>query len=723
MVTTVTTASASGSASGNHAYTSSGFSSSWAQTGNYAAGNGTSSGTSASSGLSVAESMQSQWQEGYTITAGPAGTTTTGGASGSGEASGNASWHSSGSGFAESDTSGSGHSYASGTSWSSGVSGQDNYNDQTSWSEPWNLVGASSSGSSSSGTTLDHVWGSATSGWSSGSWWSSQGSGSGSGSGSSGSLSTSGSGSGGYDQYVNYPSFYQGAGFHGTGASGDLGWAWGVGWTGAGTNGPLGPSAYCNLGFAFAPGNPVSVTNPGSQSGTEGDQINLQVQATDWAAGSGSASGSGGSSGGGWSALGLPNGLNISTVAGTTNGLITGTIQPGDAANGPYFVTASYTDGAGNSASQTFEWDVSDPVTMIAPGDQSGAEGDAVSLQIQSGDSTGGTLAFGATGLPAGLSISAATGLITGTIAAGAAATGSYAVTVTATDGTYSVSQTFSWAVTTDTPAAASNPLDAVFASIAATASNGMAAFMLLDQPQEQPAKAKSPFDLIAPADAPLKQEFMDEAYYAEYLQYKKTSEGFTPNQELSDQQKAMKISVEAVQELLKLRDMKSDYLQVNVYYVNLGVTNFTVKASRDPGSINLFMGHGEGPTTDKADPDSVASVKIGFRGLPLKESDKTKELGQPLYAFVCCYGGTYNGLIPDKNAFPDGKMTDTTAVAVYKGFNKLGPQLKAIEAEVEKRVANKQKVVLNLYFGVFEETHSGKVPPADGSYRFSNWK
>ena len=85
------------------------------------------------------------------------------------------------------------------------------------------------------------------------------------------------------------------------------------------------------------------MTQPGDQSNTEGDSVSLQIQKSDWSAASGSASGSG--SGGGWSASGLPAGLAIDAAT----GLITGTIQPGDAANGPYSVTVTYTDGAGNS--------------------------------------------------------------------------------------------------------------------------------------------------------------------------------------------------------------------------------------------------------------------------------------------------------------------------------------------------------------------------------------
>ena len=61
--------------------------------------------------------------------------------------------------------------------------------------------------------------------------------------------------------------------------------------------------------------------------------------------------------------------------ASTPTGLISGTILPGDAADGPYFVTVSYTDAAGNSASQSFLWNVADPVTFKDPGDQIGRRG------------------------------------------------------------------------------------------------------------------------------------------------------------------------------------------------------------------------------------------------------------------------------------------------------------------------------------------------------------
>ena len=555
LVATVTTASASGSASGSHSYSSSGAASSWTQTGNYAAGNGTSSGTNASSGTSLTESMQSQWQEGYVITSGPTGTTTTGGASGSSQASGNSSSYSDSSGFAESASSSSGFSNASGTGWWSNVAGQDHYSDQSSWAEPWNLVGMSSSGA----TTVDHVWGNETNAWGSSGWSSSAGSGSGSGS----STSSSGSLSSSYNQDVGYSGFSTAnGGSSGLAAPGaDPGWSWGVGWYGAGVNGPLGPSAYSGLGYVFPPGDPVSVAPVNDQSNAEGQAVSLQVQASDASAGAGN--GGGGGSGTGYSETGLPLGLNINS----NTGLITGTIAAGDFMDGPLdVVTVTYTDTAGHSANQSFLWFISDPVTVTNPGDQSGTEGvpvdltpqatdanggalvtwsetglpaglnidpdggavtgtpdagsagvyvvtltatdpsgasasqtlvwtvapavtitdpgvqsategAAVNLQIQAKDATGGTLAFSETGLPLGLSISSS-GAITGTISAGDATTGVYVATITATDGTYSASQTVVWTVSpavsiTDPGPQSSTEGDPVSLQIQATDSTG----------------------------------------------------------------------------------------------------------------------------------------------------------------------------------------------------------------------------------------------------------
>jgi hypothetical protein len=84
-------------------------------------------------------------------------------------------------------------------------------------------------------------------------------------------------------------------------------------------------------------------------------------------------------------------------------------------------------------------------VTVTTPPNQTSTVGTAASLQIQASDSASGQmLTYSATGLPAGLSINASSGLISGT----PTATGSGGATVTAKDTTgASGSATFSWTV------------------------------------------------------------------------------------------------------------------------------------------------------------------------------------------------------------------------------------------------------------------------------------
>ena len=172
----------------------------------------------------------------------------------------------------------------------------------------------------------------------------------------------------------------------------------------------------------------ISVANPGTQYNADGDAVSLQVQA------------SGLPTGASWtySASGLPATLSINSSTGLITGTVTGTAQA-------YSVQVTANDGQGGSASQTFTWHVS-TLSVTNPGTQDYVAGSKVTLPIQTaGLPPGDTIAFSATGLPGGLSISKSTGVISGTLTA---PVNTYSVTVTAKDGHgASASQTFNFNV------------------------------------------------------------------------------------------------------------------------------------------------------------------------------------------------------------------------------------------------------------------------------------
>lgn len=150
---------------------------------------------------------------------------------------------------------------------------------------------------------------------------------------------------------------------------------------------------------------PPLITSASTASGTVGTAFSYQITGTN--------------SPTSYGATGLPGGLSVST----TTGLISGT--PTAAGTSTVTLTATNAGGSG-SATLTLTINPAPPVITSAA-TASGTKGVAFSYQITA---TNAPTSYGATGLPAGLTVNSGTGLISGTATAAATST----VTLTATN-------------------------------------------------------------------------------------------------------------------------------------------------------------------------------------------------------------------------------------------------------------------------------------------------
>ena len=175
---------------------------------------------------------------------------------------------------------------------------------------------------------------------------------------------------------------------------------------------------------------PPVITNPGSQTNSEGDSVSLASIVSDPDGDTLS-----------FSATGLPAGLTISA----STGEIAGNLSFDSA--GVHNVSVTVSDGT-DTDNATFTWTVNNvnrPPVITDPVDQTNTVGDSVSLTVAATDPDGDALSFSATGLPAGLTISASTGEIAGILASGSV--GAYGVVVTVGDGSVTDTASFTWTV------------------------------------------------------------------------------------------------------------------------------------------------------------------------------------------------------------------------------------------------------------------------------------
>jgi hypothetical protein len=214
----------------------------------------------------------------------------------------------------------------------------------------------------------------------------------------------------------------------------------------------------------------VTLKNPTDRTDLAGDAVQLVLSATDSANNPLT-----------FSATGLPAGLSVNAAT----GVISGSIANNAAYSVPYVVTVTATDTTANtSASQSFYWTVNPPIVILNTiGNQADRAGDDVNIEVSGWSTDGYALTFSAAGLPAGLSIDAVSGVISGHVANNAAANSPYVVTITGIDSSSGVSATltFEWTVNLPDLTAinpgdqSSNRGDSIYLAILANCSDGAA--------------------------------------------------------------------------------------------------------------------------------------------------------------------------------------------------------------------------------------------------------
>ena len=135
----------------------------------------------------------------------------------------------------------------------------------------------------------------------------------------------------------------------------------------------------------------------------------------------------------------LPTGLSVNS-SGLISGTVAGTVRT-------YATTVTITDADGASVtSASFNWTVFAKPTITTPADQTDTIGSTVTLAVTN-TCTNTPCSFTMTGAPSGLSISATTGVISGTVTGAAQTYSNVVVTVTDADGASASTAAFIWTI------------------------------------------------------------------------------------------------------------------------------------------------------------------------------------------------------------------------------------------------------------------------------------
>lgn len=139
---------------------------------------------------------------------------------------------------------------------------------------------------------------------------------------------------------------------------------------------------------------------------------------------------------------GLPPGLAFDP----NTGVISGTVPAGASTHGPYEIHVHADDGI-ETNDIAFQMIVSGIQLTSVPIVRLNHNSDAVNFNLNATTTSGGTLTYSATGLPAGITLNAATGQITGILAANANTQSPYFVEVSYNDGYSTKSGYITWTV------------------------------------------------------------------------------------------------------------------------------------------------------------------------------------------------------------------------------------------------------------------------------------